>query len=135
MSIILLLTWAALAALVAFVYSQILTDSGMILNGWFNWLDRLLGPASAKTTYFEVPGLLPGDPPKKASSKGKPRALWLFKPLVGCCRCVAGQFGAWGYLIVVHKLGVPYSGLEHVIFTSFAIYAVKFIAQFYQWNP
>lgn len=111
-----LITWSAAFALIGFVYCHILTDSGMILNGWFNFLDRKLGPGSAK------------------NNGGKPRANWLFKPLGGCCRCVAGQAGFWGYFWYLYKYSANYDLVHHILFISFAIYLVKFIAQAYEWR-
>jgi hypothetical protein len=143
--LITLLVYSALASMVAFVYSQILTDGGMILNPWYNFLDALIGPSSAERTNL----LSEAGQPTKAYTVGKPRAEWLFKLLVGCMHCVAGQFAFWGYFwLLVHNneklaltayqylalLWQQYSIVYHIIFVSFAIYLVKFIAEAYKWQ-
>jgi hypothetical protein len=110
-----LLFWALMYSIGAFVYCSILTDAGMILNPWYNWLDRKIGPSSGDCL----------------AENPKGRAEWLFKPLVGCCKCVAGQFGLWGYLIQFRQ---EYNLAHHILFITFAIYLIKFIAQAYQWN-
>lgn len=123
-----LLPWAFLLALTAFVYCFVLTDGGMILNFWFNFLDRWIGPTSA-TNQRSGTGALYDSP------NVKPRCIWLFKMLVGCCKCVAGQFACWGFFYVINRqVPRPYDPVEHVIFISFAIYTVKFIAQAYTWK-
>jgi hypothetical protein len=57
-------------AIVAYIYSDVLTEGGMILNGLYVWLD----------------------------SKKIPD--WLFKPLIGCYKCVAGQMALWSFFVV-----------------------------------
>lgn len=45
---------------------------------------------------------------------------WWWAPLWGCYKCVAGQWGFWGYLIRYHG---SYSLPEHLAFTAFTIIA------------
>lgn len=59
-------------AVCAFTYSEILTDHGMILYGWRGILFRIF----------------------------KSEDHFLFKILVGCSYCVAGQWTLWSYLYV-----------------------------------
>lgn len=91
-----LLSISAAVALVAFVYSVILTEGGMILNPWYNFLDRKIGES------------------------------WLFKPLVGCYRCVAGQMAFWYYIVKFR-----YDIFEHAFFISFAIFTAIVINKLY----
>lgn len=89
-------------AVVAYTYAAILTEGGMILNFWFNFLDRKFGTAS-------------GNP-----RQGKPPvALWLFKPLIGCFKCVAGQMALWFYLIAYFN---NYNLFEHIFIICLSIY-------------
>jgi energy-coupling factor transporter transmembrane protein EcfT len=44
MDILLLLLSSLAVALVAYVYSEILTAPGMLLNGWYNFAERTLKP-------------------------------------------------------------------------------------------
>jgi hypothetical protein len=106
-----LVSWALGYAVAAFVYCTVLVKPGMILNPWYDWLDRKIGPAS-------------GD----ILNDGKGRAEWLFKPLVGCCKCVAGQFGLWGYLIEFRQ---EYNLAHHILFITFVIYLIKHIETLY----
>lgn len=55
-------------SVVAYVYSVVLTEPGMILSKWYQFLE----------------------------SKNLPE--WIFKPLVDCCKCVSGQWALWIYL-------------------------------------
>lgn len=54
----------------AWVYTTILTDSGMILFKYQEFLFKRLNP----------------------------RCSWLFKMIVGCSHCVSGQMALWIYL-------------------------------------
>lgn len=66
--------FAFVFAMIAYVYSQILTGHGMILNGLWDYLDRKL-------------------------------PVWLFKPIIDCFLCVAGQMALWSgfYFIDYHR--------------------------------
>jgi hypothetical protein len=122
-----LLPWALAFAVAAFVYSYVLTDTGMILSGWYAFLDRMIGPASSVKEWDSI---------GESFTMSKPRAKWLFKLLVGCCKCVTGQFCCWGYFYIIAKeVPGPYNLIHHIIFITFGIYSVKFIAQAYTWNP
>lgn len=104
-------------AVAGFTYCQILMDGGMLLNPWYNFLDRTIGPSS-------------GD----ILSGGPGRAEWLFKMVGGCCKCTTGQLALWSYFVLF-----PYPGslwllhlLHHAFFVTFAVYLVKFVAQAYE---
>lgn len=94
-------------SVVSYVYSEVITQPSMILNGFYNWLDRRIGETSTH--------------PK----------MWLFKPLIGCPQCVAGQIGLWFYLIVSYH---NYSLWQHLAFVCFAIYLISPVHKFYAWK-
>lgn len=90
-------------ALVAYVYAMILTEPGMLLNAWYNFLDVKLGR----------------------------RKHWLFKPLIGCFKCVAGQLALWYYLIYHFN---NYDPATHIFIICLAIFASTSIHKIYRWN-
>jgi hypothetical protein len=90
-------------ALVAYVYAVILTEPGMILNAWFNFLDIKLGR----------------------------RNHWLFKPLIGCFKCVAGQMALWYYLFTYYQ---HYNLLHHIFIICLSIQASILINKLNTWN-
>ena len=94
-------------AVVAYIYSEVLTEAGMILN-WF----------------FHLIGKLPE---------------WLFKPLIGCFKCVAGQFALWTFLVQKFE---NYSNIKtifeltelvgnHIFFISITIFIAWLINKVY----
>lgn len=105
-------------SIIAFTYSVVLTEPGMLLEKIAAWL-----------AYF-----LPE---------------WLFMPLIGCERCVAGQMALWYYLLShVHIsdywhelfLGaktkfiiVDYSLKGHLFVVCLSIFIVTFIKPIYSW--
>jgi len=94
-------------ALTAYVYSEVLTQPGMILNGFYNWLERNL----------------------VTESQGRLEVI--FKPLIGCYLCVAGQFALWGYLIAY----LPHYNLfEHVFFICLTIFIARILHRIYTWK-
>lgn len=95
-----LLLQAMGVALVAFVYAEVLTLPGMLLNGWYNWLER------------KAPG-------------------YLFKPLAGCYKCVAGQLALWCY---VYNYWQVYSLQVHVFYVCFAIFSAIVINKLHTWT-
>jgi hypothetical protein len=60
-------------AIIAYVYSVILTEPGMILNGVYRYLE------------------------------GRKLPDWLFKPLIDCYKCVSGQLALWSYFFLTSK--------------------------------
>jgi hypothetical protein len=66
--------FSVMIAVVAFIYSDVLTESGMILNGLFRAAEQTL-------------------------------PSYIFKPLIGCFKCVAGQIALWFYLINADDFG------------------------------
>lgn len=97
-----ILTWVI--AVVAFTYSEILTDHGMILYGWRGLLFRCL----------------------------KSEDHWLFKILVGCSYCVAGQWMLWIFLYIsifenkyFDILYDPFTHIACVVITVFNVAIIK----------
>jgi len=90
-------------AVVAFVYSEVLVDHGMIL---FVYKDFLFTKLSKR---FE----------------------WIYKILVGCVYCVSGQWALWIYLFLVfvgtETFDLNYDLFEHITFISFTIFNVVLI--------
>lgn len=105
-----LIVWALFFAVVGFVYAYKLTQPGMLLVGWYNWLNHLIGPASGDVL---------------AGKKG--RAQWLFKPLIGCYDCVTGQVALWGYLVVFWE---HYNLMHHLVVVCLSLYFIKFVAHY-----
>ncbi len=94
-------------AIVAYVYSNVLTDPGMVLNGFYNLLEKHL------------------------ITESQGRGEWLFKPIIGCFYCVAGQFALWGYFIAYLP---KYNLFDHIFFICFTIFAVHLIHLVYTWK-
>jgi hypothetical protein len=92
-------------AIVAYVYSDVLTEPGMVFNGLYQLLNRL--------------------------------PEWLFKPLIGCYKCVAGQMALWIYLFFClttpHSIEmVLYSIGNHIFFVSLTIFFTWMINKVYR---
>jgi hypothetical protein len=93
---------AALLAVTAYVYSQVLTAPEMVLNGWYCFLERHIG-----------------------------HIRWLFKPLVECCYCVAGQLGLWVYGITnAYDINV----LSWVNFVCITIFFTEIAQKTWNWK-
>lgn len=68
-----LVTISIKLGVIAYVYSIVLTDAGMLLGNVYGWLSGI--------------------------ANRHPNSEWLLKPLMLCDRCVAGQFGLWGFVL------------------------------------
>lgn len=92
-------------AIVAYIYSDVLTEGDMILNGVFHFLDKRLPE-------------------------------WLFKPVIGCYRCVAGQLALWSFLYIKwDQYGSGFNvGLiaNHIFFISLTIFIVWITNKIYR---
>ena len=84
-------------SIIAFTYSVILTEPGMLLEKVASWLAYILPE-------------------------------WLFMPLIGCERCVAGQMALW-YCFLFAKI----NGFDCIFVMSFSIFIVTFIKPVYSW--
>ncbi len=73
MTIALIILSFKLAA-IAYVYTIVLTESGMLLGRFYGWISGI--------------------------ANRYPRTEWFLKPIILCDRCVAGQFGLWGFILL-----------------------------------
>lgn len=62
--------------MIGFVYSQVLTEPGQILNPLWKLLDKYLG-----------------------------KYPFIFKPIIDCYKCVSGQMFLWTYLVISYYVG------------------------------
>lgn len=96
---------SAKIAIVAYVYSDVLTEPGMALNWLYHLLSKLPEP--------------------------------IFKPLIGCFRCVAGQMSFWVYLIYYLKTNFGLTEMlssigNHIFFISLTIFLTWIINKVYR---
>jgi hypothetical protein len=89
-------------AITAYVYAEMLTEPGMLLNRLHSYLSRLPD--------------------------------YVFKPLIGCCKCVAGQLAFWVYLLVIMKPAFSWGMLSasignHIFFVSLTILTTWIISK------
>ena len=85
-------------SIIAFTYSVILTEPGMLL-------ERI----AARLSYY-----LPS---------------WLFYPLIGCEKCVAGQMALWYCAFFESQLKFS----EYIFVVMFSIFIATFIKPVYSW--
>lgn len=98
---LLYLNWLTFAvAISAFVYSNMLTEEGMIFNSLFETLEEKLPE-------------------------------WLFKPLIGCQYCVAGQWSLWFFIYYAIFEAKDYELYVHIWFVMQTIFITKIITEFY----
>ncbi|MFT3704639.1 MAG: hypothetical protein QM802_19900 [Agriterribacter sp.] len=74
-----MLLTALYCAIVAYVYINILIAPGMILHRWAVFLEKDLVKETFEPMYQR-------------------KEHWLYKPLIGCELCCAGQLGLWSGL-------------------------------------
>lgn len=91
---------------IAFVYSCMLTEDDMVLSRWHSLWQRL------ENTRLE----------------------WLFKIIIGCERCVAGQWALWSYLIIYYRDYAAADLFFHTLFITAAIGAAYTFNQIYTWS-
>ncbi len=96
-------------AFIAVVYSYILTQPGEILSGIFKKLDA----------FFKTD--------KRACAGKGPNPL--FKMIMRCEKCVAGQMSCWSFLYYSFD---RYSLILHIGFISMTIFITPIIKRFYQ---
>lgn len=57
---------------------------------------------------------------------------WIFKPLIGCQYCVAGQWALWFFMYVCFvEIRVPYYWFFHIWFIMQTIFITKIITYIY----
>lgn len=96
---------AILIACVAVVYSTVLTEPNSLLNGF----------------YLRASEFFKND---KREAEGKP-LHWAFMLLIGCHKCIAGQWAAWYYVFFCQE----YNIFKHIFFVAFTIIAAIKINQ------
>lgn len=57
---------------------------------------------------------------------------WLYKPLIGCQYCVAGQWALWYYLMLFWADLTPYRLDVHIFFVLVTIYWVRPVSYLYE---
>jgi len=85
-------------SIIAFTYSVILTEPGMLLEKIASWAAFILPE-------------------------------WLFMPLIGCEKCVAGQMALWYCAFFEWQLKLS----EYIFVVMFSIFIVTFIKPVYSW--
>lgn len=93
-----LILTSLMIAIIAFVYSDVLTEPKMILN----------------PLYLELEKILPEQ---------------IFKPIIGCFKCVAGQMALWSYIFIF-----DYNFIMHVFFICLTIYLSKIVCKIYRYK-
>lgn len=119
MSPLFLLGYAAALAVLAVTWAVVLVDAGMLLapvqrglRAWYNYVDAAEQPLRIHRLDDQ----------------------WWWKPLWGCYRCVAGQWGLWGYLLLIYRHHAPYSLFQHLVFTAGTLLLACIINKLYQWT-
>lgn len=85
-------------AVIAFVYSEILTEGGMILNPWYKFLEKHIS-----------------------------KYPFIFKPLIDCSKCVAGQIALWVYIFIPGR----YNIFQHAAVICLSIYLAMLVKGIY----
>lgn len=99
-----------LIAVFAFVYACILTEPNMLLNPIYVRLDKAFG------------------------TFGKSEKHWVFKLLIHCEKCIAGQIALWYYLIdhwYGYEVDLFFTIAEHLFTITMAIFMVCIIKNTY----
>lgn len=102
---------ALLLAIFAFVYSNILTQNGEVLCGVYKWLYH----------FFKS---------DERTSNGLPLHP-LFKMLIHCEKCVAGQWALWTFLIMQFKYYTLQLVLPHLLFITLTIFLTLIVKSTY----
>jgi hypothetical protein len=114
-NVIIFYTFSAIVlAIGAFIYSNILTGTGEVLGWLYGFLDRLF---KTDERAAEGKGIHP-----------------LFKMLMQCEKCVAGQWGLWSFLIYVwplYKQGNWILFLPHLGFIFLSIFFAIIVKKIY----
>ena len=109
---------ALVAAVIGYVYAEVLIKPGELLSFWWVFLERMFTYDVHTTKEVELPeevALLKGRTTETIRSTEK-RTWLLLKPLGGCSKCVAGQLSLWAYLYLFHHQ-YSFTIFIHLIFT------------------
>ncbi|MCX6328201.1 MAG: hypothetical protein NTZ85_01620 [Bacteroidia bacterium] len=96
-----MITWyqigeCIILAIVAWTYTIILTDSGMILEGWKRWINDNI------------------------------KQEWITSPLINCEYCVSGQLALWYYLITYFQTYNLWQHIVFICITIFTIEIINY---------
>lgn len=103
-----------LIAILAVVYTYILTQPNMLFNGIYNKFDR----------FFKTDQ-------RRANGKG---VHPVFMVLMYCHLCFSGQIALWLFLILNYKnyeVNFGYTLLQHILFVSFTIFCAGIFKNIY----
>lgn len=104
----------------AVVFADVLVRPGMLLEPVQRWV-RTVYMKLWLRRYLDANGMVPQQAIAKFfDTESELDKRWWWSPLWGCYKCVAGQWGFWGYLIRYHG---HYNFFEHLAFTAFTILA------------
>jgi hypothetical protein len=119
----------------AVVFADVLVRPGMILEPVQRWLR---GWYRAVTTHERLVYFGP-DGTESEMRGDELDAKWWWAPLWGCYKCVAGQWGFWGFLLRYHhayaqgwRTALLNTLPEHLAFTAFTIIAAIIISKWTQ---
>lgn len=111
-----LIIYAFACAIIGFVYSDVLTEPNMLLHGFYKWLEIAI------------------------------KKEWLFKPVIGCFRCVTGQLAFWSYFVLfpAYRIGefitlhsaklLIQNIFFHAFYISLSIYLSWMLSKIYRVN-
>ena len=100
-----LLFLAAAAGLMGYVIKTELFPGGRILNPYFNWLSRWVGPEAR--LYNRTP---------------RP---YLFKPLGDCLACFSGQLALWAYVLSLPRIQAFHPGHAALVVCFSIVVAIR----------
>jgi hypothetical protein len=108
----------------AVVFADVLVRPGMLLEPVQRWVREWYSKPYRPAVMLKNPGW-PEFWPEHVRGLGAEVSKeldqqWWWAPLWGCYKCVAGQWGFWGYLIRYHS---HYNFFQHLAFTAFTIIA------------
>lgn len=87
---------AVMAAIIGYVYAEVLIQPGEALNWFYRILLKLLTKKTIEKS-AEVPEELIGKVPQPTEKEIETKH-WLLKPLGDCSKCVSGQLAFWIFL-------------------------------------
>lgn len=138
-----LLGYALALALLAVTWAVILVDAGMLLapvqrwaREWHQrqWISRAERRCAMNTEIptNELPSLQAHE--MAYSAHHRLDEQWWAKPLWLCYRCVAGQAGLWGYLLLIWRHHAAYFLFQHLVFTALTLFLACILNRIYQWS-
>lgn len=98
---------AFISSLIAFVYAIVLIQQKEILHGWHSFIYRL--------TYME----------------SRQDNHWIYRILIGCEKCIAGQICLWWFLIRNFKHYKPDLIIQHIFTICLGIFLTIILKKIY----